>query len=142
MRKTIFVLAFALLGAGVAGASACEATIFGPAVVVDADTVDVGGVRVRLKGVDAAELGTPRGDEARRQMQAIVTGTLSCTLTGEKTHGREVGFCVTPAGLDINREIIRNGHALSCPRFDDRYLSDETAETRAAQRRASYCRRR
>jgi hypothetical protein len=40
-------------------------TISGPARVIDGDTVAVAGTTVRLKGVDAAELGTARGENAR-----------------------------------------------------------------------------
>jgi len=45
-------------------------TISGSARVIDGDTVVVGGTRVRLKGVDAAELGTARGENARRAIIA------------------------------------------------------------------------
>ena len=94
-------------------------TISGPARVVDGDTVDVAGVRVRLKGVDAAERGTELGEFAREVMIEIVGGSkLTCRLTGEKTHRREVGYCVTANGVDINREIIAQGAALACPRYD------------------------
>jgi endonuclease YncB( thermonuclease family) len=41
-------------------ALAAAATISGPARVIDGDTVVVAGTTVRLKGVDAAELGTAR----------------------------------------------------------------------------------
>src|SRR6187551_2445313 len=63
--------------------------IEGRAHVVDGDTVVVGGVRVRLKGVDASELGTLRGEAARREMERIVGKSLACDLTGEKTWRRE-----------------------------------------------------
>jgi len=114
-------------------------TISGPARVVDGDTIVVAGTTVRLKGVDVAELGTARGENAKRAMIALVTGRLTCRLTGEKTHGREVGFCTTADGVDINRAIIASGAALACPRFDARYVQFERADARAAQARASYC---
>src|SRR5262245_61201436 len=92
--------------------------INGPARVIDGDTVVVAGTTVRLKGVDAAELGTPRGENAKRVMIALVTSELTCRLTGEKTHGREVGYCFTSDGVDINQAIIASGAALACPRYD------------------------
>jgi endonuclease YncB( thermonuclease family) len=49
-------------------------TVSGPARVIDGDTVVVAGTHVRLKGVDAAELGTPLGEEARQVMVGIVGG--------------------------------------------------------------------
>ena len=115
--------------------------ITGHTHVLDGDTVIVDGWRVRLKGVDATELGSSDGDHARDVMRDIVgpRGILRCELTGEKTRGREVGFCTRPDGLDVNREIIARGAALACQRYSDRYLSDETAEARARLQRARYC---
>ena len=107
--------------------------------MIDGDTVVVSGTTVRLKGVDAAELGTALGENARRVMSAIVTGSLTCRLTGEKTWGREVGYCATAAGTDINREIIARGAALSCPHYDDRYRAFERPEALSAQPRSPYC---
>ena len=98
-------------------AAAAPATITGPARVVDGDTVVVGGVAVRLKGVDAAERGTERGENARRVMGTLVNGELTCHLTGERTHRREVGFCFTADGTDINKAIIASGAALSLPQI-------------------------
>jgi endonuclease YncB( thermonuclease family) len=77
------------------------ATVSGPARVLDGDTVVVAGTTVRLKGVDAAELGTARGENARRVMLALVTRELTCRLTGEKTWGREVGYCFTSDGARV-----------------------------------------
>ena len=122
-----------------AASTTAASTISGPARVIDGDTVVVAGTTVRLKGVDAAELGTARGDDARRVMAKFVTGELTCRLTGEKTWGREVGYCTTASGIDINRAIIAQGAALACPRFDDRYVPFEQAAARAAQPRSSYC---
>jgi endonuclease YncB( thermonuclease family) len=122
-----------------AGSSTTAApTISGSARVIDGDTVVVAGTIVRLKGVDAAELGTARGEDARRVMDRLVTGPLTCRLTGEKTHGREVGYCATADGTDINRAIIAQGAALACPRYDDRYVPFEQAAALTAQPRSSY----
>jgi endonuclease YncB( thermonuclease family) len=143
MTKTIVALAVALTGLSV---SVTEMTpvlaydqLHGRAVVVDGDTVEVEGIPVRLKGIDAAERGTPRGDAATAAMRAIVTRTLICNLTSERTHGRRVGWCRTPDGTDIAQALIRKGKALACPRYDTRYVGDELAEARAVQPRAPYC---
>jgi endonuclease YncB( thermonuclease family) len=100
----------------------------------------VGGTIVRLKGVDAAERGTVLGEIARSVMIAIVAGgELRCELTGEKTWRREVGYCFTNAGVDINRAIIERGAELACPRYAVRYQPFEQAAALAAQPRSSYC---
>jgi endonuclease YncB( thermonuclease family) len=144
--KHRFILAAIVLGVITAIAcitaipvAAAPLTISGPARVIDGDTVVVAGVTVRLKGVDAAELGTVRGEDAKAVMMGIVTGDLTCRLTGEKTWKRDVGYCFTADGMDINREIIEMGAALACPRYDTRYMPFEQEEAGAAQPRSSYC---
>jgi endonuclease YncB( thermonuclease family) len=135
------------IGSKTANVDTAPMTVSGPARVVDGDTVVVAGTRVRLKGVDAAELKTPLGENAKRVMIGIVnsnnTGgvqnSLTCRLTGEKTWSREVGYCTTSAGIDINQAIIQSGAALACPRYDDRYVRFEQASALAAQPRSSYC---
>jgi len=98
-----------LLLAATALFNAHYTTISGAARVVDGDTVIVAGTKVRLNGVDAAELGTARGENARRMMIALVTKELTCRVTGEKTWGREVGYCVTATGIDIIRRSSPQG---------------------------------
>jgi len=122
-----------------AASPTAASTISGLARVIDGDTVVVAGIHVRLKGVDAAELGTARGENARAVMVKLVTRELTCHLTGEKTYRREVGYCTTAGGTDINRAIIAQGAALACPRYDDRYVPFEQPAALAAQPRSPYC---
>jgi hypothetical protein len=119
--------------------AASAATIEGQASIVDGDTVKVNGIPVRLKGVDAPEMGDGYGAEATRGMQAIVGSWLRCELTGEKTHNREVGYCVNAKGEDIGEAIIKQGFALACPRYSDRYVKFEQRDTIARLPRATYC---
>jgi endonuclease YncB( thermonuclease family) len=138
MNRTL-IAAVAVLMSSTAHAT----EISGPARVLDGDTVVVGEIHVRLKGVDAPERGTELGEFARKIMIEIVNGSdLTCQLTGEKTHKREVGYCFTADGLDINRAIIEQGVALACPRYSTRYVEFEQAEARAASARSPYCVRR
>ena len=84
--------------------------ISGPSRVLDGDTVVVGETHVRLKGVDAAERGTELGEFAREIMIEIISGSdLTCQLTCEKTHRREVGYCFTAEGVDIQPRHHRGG---------------------------------
>jgi endonuclease YncB( thermonuclease family) len=113
-------------------------TVSGRARVIDGDTVVVSGVHVRLKGIDSAERGTVRGEHARSAMIAIVGGhELTCSLTGERTRRREVGFCRTAAGVDIGQAIVASGNALACPRYSERYIRFEQPAALAVQPRAS-----
>ena len=88
---------------------AADLVVVGPARVIDGDTPPR-----RLKGVDAAERGTERGDKGTAAMRTLVgANELTCTLTGERTHRREVGYCVTADGTDITRRS--SPKALRCP---------------------------
>ena len=58
----------------------------------------------------------------------------------KKTHRREVGYCTTANGIDINQAIIAQFAALACLRYDTRYLPFEQAAALAAQPRSPYSR--
>ena len=95
----------------------------GRAHVTDGDTISVGGVAVRLKGVAAPEVahfgdpGEPGGIEAKAFMVELVEGQMVvCDLTQERTHGRRVGCCYRD-GEDIAEALIRAGLARDCPRY-------------------------
>lgn len=80
--------------------------------VRDADTIVERGIPVRLQGVDAPENGTRAGNEATAAMKRFVRGkTVTCELTGERTHDRWVGICYTDEGHDIGATMIANGYA-------------------------------
>jgi endonuclease YncB( thermonuclease family) len=84
----------------------------------DADTIEVAGVPVRLSGVTADELGTARGKAAKAFMRDLVRGqTVTCTLTGETTHDRQVGHCAVN-GYDLGMRLIEAGMAGRCARYD------------------------
>jgi endonuclease YncB( thermonuclease family) len=129
----LHILLAALLPADATAAQ----VVAGWAKVIDGDTVVVSGVHVRLKGIDAPERADPGGSEATVALRAIVGGWLTCALTGELTHGREVGYCTNAVGPDIG-----DGLALSCPRFDveQRYFKFELPAAVQRQVRAVYCR--
>lgn len=109
--------------------------------VRDADTIVVDGTSVRLNGVDAPELGTGAGRDARRFLVNFLQGkVIECELNGERTYDRWLGVCFAD-GDDIGAAVIAAGHALDCRRYSGgRYASLETAAARSRLRRAGYCR--
>jgi endonuclease YncB( thermonuclease family) len=133
-----FLLAAALLCLAVP-ASAVPAIVRGAAETTDGDTVTVAGLTVRLKGVDAPEQWMPGGPEATAAMRKLVGNWLKCELTGEKTRGREVGFCRNADNVDIAEAIIKSGLALACPRYSKRYLKFEQPQALQRLHRAPYC---
>ena len=75
-------------------------------------------------------------------LQGIIGPSLTCQLTGERTHDREVGWCYNNFGSDIGAAIILAGKALACPHYDRRYVALEQTDAIARLPRASYCRAR
>ncbi|WP_371808176.1 thermonuclease family protein [Ruegeria sp. HKCCD7239] len=96
---------------------------------------------MRLNGVDAPELGTRSGQDAKRWMVNFLRGKdVECKLNGERTHDRWVGVCFAD-GEDIGAAVIAAGHALDCARYSKgRYRQLETSAARSRLKRAGYCR--
>lgn len=108
--------------------------------VRDADTIVVDGTPVRLNGVDAPELKTSAGKDAKRWVVNYLRGkSINCELNGERTYDRWVGVCFAD-GEDIGAAVIAAGHALDCRRYSGgRYRSLETPAARSRIKRAGYC---
>lgn len=86
--------------------------------VRDGDTIVVSGVPVRLSGVTADELGTARGEAAAAFIRDMVRGeVVTCALTGETTHDRQVGRCSID-GEDLGIKLIAARLAGRCARYD------------------------
>jgi endonuclease YncB( thermonuclease family) len=128
------LLVLALLFLASAAPAAAAERLTGTARVVDGDTLDVAGVRVRLKGVAAPELHEPGGEEARTFVVELAEGrTVVCELTGERTRGRRVGYC-SREGRDRGAEVIRAGLARDRPRYPGGRARRRSRRRRAACR--------
>jgi endonuclease YncB( thermonuclease family) len=145
-----FALAAALLitplvaGPAAAAPSPAEApagtdAVSGTARVLDGDTIDIGGIRVRLEGIDAPELGQTCsardgiswscGAAAANHLERLVgTRTVLCASTGHDKYGRTLGIC-RAGGLEINAEMVRTGLAWAFVKYSTIYVSAE-AEAR------------
>ena len=106
-------------------------TVSGPARVIDGDTLEISGIRVRLNGVAAPERNEPGGAEATATMKQMTVGkTVRCSLTGKKTYRREVGTCWVGT-LDLGAALISAGKARDCPRYSGgRYAALEPKSVR------------
>lgn len=143
MRRQLAAIALVIVTASTVGAAQAldrGAVIEGPARVVDGDTIDLAGFRVRLNGVAAPERSEPGGAEATAELRRIVAGqVVRCSVTGEQTHGREVGTCWIGA-RDIGAAVIAAGRARDCRRFSaGRYAAIELPEAEALPL-PTYCR--
>lgn len=78
--------------------------------VRDGDTVEVSGVPVRIANLDCAETGTAPGQRATRRMHELALGNpMTCSLSGRRSHDREVGTCRLADGRDVGSVLIAEG---------------------------------
>ncbi len=109
--------------------------ISGTASVIDGDTLDVRGNRVRLHGVDAPESAqtckTAAGAEYRCGQQAalklsdyINRRTVTCQRRDTDRYGRIVGVCKV-GGIDINEWLVREGLAVAYRQYSQDYVAAE-----------------
>ena len=111
--------------------------------VVDGDTLDMAGQRVRLQGVDAPEAAQACrqasghryrcGDRATEALRArIGTGPVLCTIESRDRYNRAVSTCYTADGTDLNAWLVRQGYALAYRRYSTKYVPEED-QARAAR---------
>lgn len=125
-----------------AGPATVAADIDGFARVIDGDTLDVDGVRVRLHGIDAFEggqscereaLAWACGAAAENHLRTLAQGRrVACEVRDTDRYGRQVAVCAV-AGRDLGRAMVADGLAVAYRRYSMAYVGDELA---ARQRRA------
>jgi len=104
--------------------------------VIDADTISVCDLKIRLNGISAAERGHITYDSCKIITKKIINKSdeISCKLTGEKTYDRFVGVCILINNniiYDLQEKIVENGCARDCKRYSDgRYAKFETEKSR------------
>ncbi|HVY90044.1 MAG TPA: thermonuclease family protein [Hyphomonadaceae bacterium] len=116
------------------------ASVAGTASVVDGDTLDIHGDRIRLVGVDAPEHNqkcldasakfTRCGAESANALdQWINRNPVSCAIEGKDRYGRFLGKC-SVRGADMQDWLVRNGHAIAYRQFSTAYVPAELAAQR------------
>ncbi|MGV8955393.1 MAG: thermonuclease family protein [Cypionkella sp.] len=92
--------------------------INGRARVEDGDTIYIGGVSIRLAGIDAPEIGDPYSNNAKFALIALCKGHLiTAQLEDHSSHGRHVATCYLPDGRDLSAEMVKLGLALDWRKF-------------------------
>ncbi|MYE03275.1 MAG: thermonuclease family protein [Alphaproteobacteria bacterium] len=130
--------ALALLAALLlSGTSAARDVLTGPARVLDGDTIEVRGQRVRLHGIDAPESTQMCLDAAGRAYgcgrvatEVLAAGTgrgsVDCRIRDIDRYGRLVAVCYRN-GSDLNAWMVSQGHALAYRRYGHDYVAHEDA---------------
>ena len=123
------------------GGPIAAANIEGFARVIDGDTLNVNGVRVRLHGIDAFEgdqscrretLAWACGAAAANHLRTLAQGRrVACDVRDTDRYGRSVAVCAV-AGRDLGRAMVTDGLAVAYHRYSMAYAGDELA---ARQRR-------
>lgn len=100
--------------------------------VIDGDTIDIDGVRLRLAGIDAPELDHPYGNQAKWALVKLCKGqVITARILPELSYDRVVAQCFLPDGRDLAAELVRAGLALDWPKFSGgRYRHLETPDAR------------
>lgn len=101
--------------------------ITGPASIIDGDTIDVAGQRIRIHGIDTPETrqtcgldgrDVRCGREATTAMRRLIAGNpVSCQERDVDRYGRIVALCLNAEEQDMGRELVRRGWALAYRRF-------------------------
>lgn len=114
--------------------TAAVADVSGTAVIIDGDTIDVGGERVRLHGIDAPEsrqVCTVNGSDWRCGESATLAlrheaggRTVSCKGSKKDRYDRIIAVCFA-GETDLNAMMVREGFALAYRRYSKDYVGEE-----------------
>lgn len=92
--------------------------IMGRCWVIDGDTIDIRGTRIRLAGIDAPELEDPYGKVAKSTLMRLCKGeVIRAVNEGGQSYDRLVATCYLPDGRDLSAEMVKAGVAIDWPKF-------------------------
>lgn len=115
--------------------AANSAQLIGVASVIDGDTIEIHGQRIRLHGIDAPESsqictrdGRPWkcGQEAANKLaEKIGKQTVTCASKDKDKYGRIVAVCSASA-TDLNGWLVSEGAAVAYRKYSQDYIGQET----------------
>jgi len=119
----------------VAIATPSGAEVAGVASVIDGDTIEIHGQRIRLHGIDAPESRQTCEDATGRLYRCgqraalalsgkIGRSPVNCRQRGVDRYGRIVAVCFK-AGEDLNAWMVRQGWAVAYTRYSTDYVDDQ-----------------
>jgi endonuclease YncB( thermonuclease family) len=112
--------------------------------VIDGDSLELNGRRIRLYGIDAPELTQWCEDERRQPYRCgleakrglydlVAEQRLTCVTVKQDQYGRDLSICKTRSGFDIAGAQVLNGYAVAYGRYTNQYR-DEQAKAKEARR--------
>ena len=101
--------------------------LIGHATIIDGDTLEIHGTRIRLWGIDAPESDQlcrnddseqyRCGQKAANDLDALIARRpVECVEVDRDRYGRVVAVC-TVAGVDLAEWLVNNGLALNWPQY-------------------------
>jgi endonuclease YncB( thermonuclease family) len=116
-------------------AAQAQQAIVGVANVIDGDTIEIHGARIRFHGIDAPEsrqeCTRPNSATWRCGQQSALAlaerirrATIRCLPRDRDRYGRVVAVCFKD-GEDLNRWLVRNGWAVAYRKYSTDYVADE-----------------
>ena len=117
----------------------------GRASVIDGDTIDIHGERIRFSGIDAPESRQTCQDSSGRDYRcgSISTNELDrflgqsrptrCEFVNRDRYGRFVGDCYRADGESVAAWLVSNGLALDWPRYSGGAYAGEERDAKARQ---------
>ena len=126
----------ALVAAFAAVQAAAQSPVVGVASVIDGDTLEIHGKRLRLHGIDAPESGQfceKDGEQYRCGQQAALAlsdkigrAIIRCEQRDIDRYKRIVAVC-SLGNLDLNAWMVRQGWAIAYRQYSRDYVDDESA---------------
>ncbi|RWC23234.1 MAG: thermonuclease family protein [Mesorhizobium sp.] len=118
----------------------------GRASVIDGDTVEIAGQRIRFNGIDAPEsrqycndakgFDYPCGRRAAQALDQFLAASrpLHCSFVDRDRYERLVGNCNRADGRSVQKWLVEQGLALDWPRYSNGAFAAEQVSAKAARR--------
>mgnify|MGYP001494158344 CR=1 FL=1 len=126
--------------------SALSEEIFGFPKIIDGDTIRIDNYKLRLEGIDAPEINQKCKIEKLKissiigftfykdyncgkvskenLVEKIGISKIKCISSSQDRYKRYLATCYKDK-INLNRWMVRNGHALAYKRYSKKYVSDE-----------------
>src|SRR5260370_15216308 len=111
-----------------------NAALVGQASVIDGDTIEIHGTRIRFSGIDAPEsrqtceangITYRCGQKAANALSDFIgIHTVNCNKTGMDRYHRVIAKCFAD-GVDLSSWMVANGWAIAYRKYSMDYVADE-----------------